>query len=459
MGPSVSMHAGFGRSHDGAEAADERNAARAERALLRANRGLSALERTLWPFAPADPRRIGVLREGMLGDVAVALPALDVVRRTFPGAELILLSSPGPRGAPGAADLLGPDGPFAVVQWHRDDLVGLRGKARLLARLRALRLDLVVVLPAALTSPRRAAQHALALFAAGVGAARGFRVANARWMRVDGPRAAHDRYNESGPARDMPQAQRLEHHVRAVLADLSFPAPPGPADGAQVLALSALERSNALQTARVMGLDPSKPLLVLVPGAKLELKRWPAERFVQIGARWRDAGGAVAVIGSQAEAPLAGAIADGIHAGSGDRHADGRSALALAGHLGVRGTAALLEHARACLSNDTGPAHVAALLGTPTVVLQAARDRRGAWDPSGPTRFAGIALRASVPCAPCFLDTCPVGRRCLLDLDVESTWSALVRVAGRPCAAPAPERERGPPAPFPRHGLTARRGR
>ena len=420
--------------------------ARAQANILRANRRLERLEGLLWPIRPRRLERVGILREGMLGDVTVALAAMDLVRLALPDAEVVVLSSAGPRGAPGACDLLRARPGFELLQWHREDLATLRGRWQLVQRIAVQGLDGVVVLPAAMTTPRREALHALALAGARVGRARGFAVANGRYLKDPAQRSAHDQHNEQADAPDVPQARRLLEHAAAALTALgasdAYEHMPL-ADARNVLALTSAERERAKARLAALGFGAGRALLVLAPGGKLESKRWPEERFVELARRWCDLGGAALVLGSNAEKERAQAMVRTLRS-------EGGAAASVAGVTSVRDSAALLELAAVCVANDSGPAHLAAAVGTPTVELQSARDRRGAWDPEGSGGSPVRVLRAKVPCATCFLDSCNQRLRCLTDLTVDAAWQALAQIARDPQSA-LPESR----APLPHRNLHA----
>ena len=164
---------------------------------------------------------------------------------------------------------------------------------------------------------------------------------------------------------------------------------------------------------RGAGLDPSRPLLGLSPGANWATKRWPVERFAGLARRALERGLQVAVQGSAFEAPLGAEIA---------RLAPG--AVDLCGKLDLRGLGGFIARCSAFVANDSGPMHMARALGVPTLAFFGSTD---------PTMFdfrGHEVLFANVPCAPCSFfgrRRCPRGHfRCMLDLGEERAWSALM---------------------------------
>jgi ADP-heptose:LPS heptosyltransferase len=94
------------------------------------------------------------------------------------------------------------------------------------------------------------------------------------------------------------------------------------------------------------------------PGAASAARRWPVERFAAVARAERAAGRRILVTGSPAEVDLAGAVAD---ADSGD--------VDLAGRTDLVDLAAAVAGAGRVVCGDTGVAHLATALGTPSVLL------------------------------------------------------------------------------------------
>jgi ADP-heptose:LPS heptosyltransferase len=102
------------------------------------------------------------------------------------------------------------------------------------------------------------------------------------------------------------------------------------------------------------------PVTLLHPGAASAARRWPLERWAAVARAERAARRTVVVSGSPAEQPLAQRVAD--EAGLSPR-------TVAAGRTDLRELAALVAGAERVVCGDTGVAHLATALGTPSVVL------------------------------------------------------------------------------------------
>ncbi len=113
-------------------------------------------------------------------------------------------------------------------------------------------------------------------------------------------------------------------------------------------------------------LPPAKPLALLIPGsaATRPLKRWPAESYGKLAASLIGRGFDVAVIGAAQERGIATTI---VRAAPSARDLTGKTDFAAIARLGA--TAAVV------VGNDTGPTHLVAAAGAPTVCLFSADSR------------------------------------------------------------------------------------
>ena len=97
----------------------------------------------------------------------------------------------------------------------------------------------------------------------------------------------------------------------------------------------------------------------------------------------------------------------------------------LAGRTSLRELCATLKLSRVLLTNDTGPMHVGAALGTPVVALfgSTSPELTGPGLPGG--RQSGI-VKGDAPCAPCFLRECPIDFRCMNSISTGRVVTAVL---------------------------------
>jgi ADP-heptose:LPS heptosyltransferase len=105
--------------------------------------------------------------------------------------------------------------------------------------------------------------------------------------------------------------------------------------------------------------EGKKPLVALHPGAGDPRRRWPTEKFANVGDALAAAGAQVVVTGTKDERELVAAVVDGMQSRAETQD--------LSGQLSLGGLAALFARCRVVVSNDSGPLHLAAAVGAPTV--------------------------------------------------------------------------------------------
>jgi ADP-heptose:LPS heptosyltransferase len=145
------------------------------------------------------------------------------------------------------------------------------------------------------------------------------------------------------------------------------------------------------------------------------------ERFAQVGEALAGAGWAVVVTGAAEEAELAASLARCMRA----------PVLDFAGRTSLGGLAQLIARAALIVCNDTGVSHVAAAVGTPSVVVCCGADPER-WAPLDRARHR--VLYHPVDCRPCMHSICPVGHGCALGVEVgavvDEAMALLVRRDG-----------------------------
>jgi ADP-heptose:LPS heptosyltransferase len=152
---------------------------------------------------------------------------------------------------------------------------------------------------------------------------------------------------------------------------------------------------------------------VVHPGARWSSRRWPAERFAEVGDALARRGLRVVLTGSAEERELGSAVAAAMDC----------APLDLTGRTDLWTLGALVASARLVVSNDTGLSHVAAALETPSVVVSCGSDV-ARWAPLAHERHQ--VLSHDLPCRPCVHRDCPVGHGCALALDTEAVVHAAL---------------------------------
>lgn len=168
------------------------------------------------------------------------------------------------------------------------------------------------------------------------------------------------------------------------------------------------------------GLVP--PYVVVHPGASVPARAWAPERHAELVEALVAAGRRMVVTGGPGEAGLTARVAAGR---PGVRDLGGQTSL---GEL-----AEVLAGTDAIVVGNTGPAHLAAAVGTPVVSLFAPTVPAVRWRP---WRVPHELLHVDVPCAGCRARACPVpGHPCLAGVSVGDVLAAVERLAPLPLEA------------------------
>jgi heptosyltransferase-2 len=175
------------------------------------------------------------------------------------------------------------------------------------------------------------------------------------------------------------------------------------------LQISEVRRNEAENLLRTYGVRAGEPVVVLCPGSiNSRAKRWPAEAYATLADRLIESKRQVVLIGSPNEVDVSNEVTS---------HMQQRP-IDLTGKTSLDQITALLSVIDLIVTNDTGPAHVAAALGRPTLVIF------GPTNPLTTRPFAPEAevLRHPPDCAPCMLRDCPIDHRCMTAITVDEVF-------------------------------------
>jgi heptosyltransferase-2/heptosyltransferase-3 len=338
-----------------------------------------------------------------LGDLLLATPAIRALRRRFPEATLDALVTEYAAPALGGNPYLG-----TVLTCDKGIAEGpLWRRARLAYRIRRRRYDLGVILEA---HWGYASFAELLLAVAGVP------------RRIGRDLGKHrDLLTSRAPIR---QQHWIDTYLEVV--GLVGAAPDGQGMDAPI---SSADRAAAEAWAAANGLDGPPPI-ALFPGGNQHLisRRWRPEGFAAVGNALGQAWDApIVIVGSEQDRAPAEEMR---------RRMTVRTVSAVAA-LSWGATGALLRRCRLFVTNDSGPLHLAAAVGTPTVVIF------GPTDPAvfGPRGIPHAIVRTTLPCSPCIrvgdFPDCPINPRelCLLSVTPDMVLAAAEPLLGHTATA------------------------
>jgi lipopolysaccharide heptosyltransferase II len=178
------------------------------------------------------------------------------------------------------------------------------------------------------------------------------------------------------------------------------------------------QAAEALLTAAEVA--ASSPWIAMNVSARWETKRWPPQQFAEAADRLAEAQNIpIVFMGGRAERPETRAVMARMR----------RKAVDLTGQTPVGLLPSLLRRAALLVTNDSGPMHIAAAVGTPVVALF------GPTDPvkTGPYGQGHVVLSHAVECRPCFRRECSraVTLECLTGVTPEQVVRAAQQQLGR----------------------------
>lgn len=281
---------------------------------------------------PRHARRLLFLRTDRLGETLLNLPAITALKQALPRASLTLLVHPSLQSLmarmPDIDHVMSYPFDLKASWWIR--------ALRLGRQLNAQQFDIAVV-----SNPKK--ELHLAVWLAGIPCRVGY-------ARKGGWLLTHRLQDRKA----LGEVHEVEYNLDLIRA-LGLPVSVTPFQIPRVV----IEEADVLQLIEQQGVKPSEPFLVVHPWTSNPIKQWPIVRFAEL---IRHLAGRLAirvvVIGGVDERDQASAVLPA-----------GLPVVDLVGRLTLTQLAALLARARVLVSNDSGPVHLAAAVGTNTLVL------------------------------------------------------------------------------------------
>ena len=363
----------------------------------------------------ADVKNILVVKLDHIGDFIAALPAIRRLKACFPGARLTVLAAPASTAFAATEPAI--DEFISFEFFHARSELGERALTAadlsgLEQTLAPYRFDIAIDLRKHL-STRHILRHTGAKILAGFDSVDRF-----PWLHValewEGDKALQHKRNHI--------ADDLLHLVSAL-------------DVACEPARRLIDPRPAPMTVADMPAVArplfDRPVVAIHPGAGNVTKQWPVVHIrALIGLLLARGDVSVLLIGGPDEAEIAaGMVAD---IDRPDR------AVSVAGAVALRDLPKLLAACALYVGNDSGPKHIAAAMGVPTIGVHSGVVDPGEWAPMGER---AVALYRNMSCAPCYLskaEDCPRGLACIQLLDPALVYRMAEKFLARPVTATAP---------------------
>jgi heptosyltransferase-2 len=335
------------------------------------------------------PANILVRVPNWLGDTVMATPAVSAVRKIFPRSRLTILAREA--FASFWRDFPGIDHVLTLGSQDR----GLYGFSKKAAEIRKQGFDTALILPVSFSS-------AFLAFLAGIPVRIGW----------------------SGEGRDLflshiiERSQERKKHLVLEYIELVQRAF-GKAPVKETVRLMAPRLQSAQkETRKLFGRTPRpKSWIALAPGATYGPgKRWPLAHWMELVKRLlAKRKESLLILSGQEEAGYLEPLVQTIPQTQKNR------VISLVGRTTPLQLAAVLKNCRLLITNDTGPMHLAAAVGTPTVALFGSSSP--VW--TGPFGKGHQVIYKHVECSPCFQKTCPIGYKCLTGISVDEVFRAV----------------------------------
>lgn len=338
------------------------------------------------------PNRILIVRLDRLGDVILSTPVLQALRQAFPQAHLAMMVRPACREVLEGNPYLDEIFLYDKEESHQSAW----GTIRFAFALRRKPFDTALVLHPSNRS------HWI-VFLAGIACRIGYNKKQS-WLLTH--RIAHDKQ------------EGLLHESRYTLNMLRiFGIQPENLKPQMSVHPDAFKRvQEILSEFSIAGTDK---LVAIHPSASCISKRWMPDRFAAVADQLvQQRGVRICLVAGKEDARFADAVAGAMK----------EPAANLAGKLTISELAALMKRSQLLISNDSGPVHVAAAVGTPVIDIFG-RNQAGL----SPARWAPVGsghqiLHKEVGCVTCLAHKCDIRFLCLSSITVGEVYDAAISV-------------------------------
>jgi lipopolysaccharide heptosyltransferase II len=313
---------------------------------------------------PDQVESIVAIRTDRAGDLVVSLPAIRALKGLFPKAKLAVVARPQNLALLNNNPLI-------------DELIAFQGFWNLLKDLRRKKFSLAVDL--LMDYPLR---NAWIVFFSNASFKAGFDIAGRGRLFNIAFTPSNQKKQMSGHLLDL---------IRQIANVSGMPAV-SVIDSLPELFVSLEKKARALEFLKNNGFNEKEIIVGLHPGGNYPSQNWGKDKFAQLADRIQSKHQAkIIIIGSNQESKLLAQIASLM-----------KGKPIIAQGLSLDALAALIQRLSLLVCNNSGPLHIAAALGVPTVSTMGPTDPH-LWWPQGQENKV---IRRELPCSPCNLSFC-----------------------------------------------------
>jgi len=358
------------------------------------NNILLLLQKIIWRSPPSEINNILIYKNGNIGDIITAYPAIKTIKLEYPNAKITLLTSPGLKQLTSAATIFESQGLVNEIIYYYEGKIFL-----LFSKIRENNFDRCFVMSDSRTHFLRELRNL-------------FFFSFLKIKYLDGFSVNTIKFFQNSFAQKIPYP--YEHEVDRNLKRLDIK----PDDN-----IKSFEFYNNNIPKKILEISQKLDnALVIATGAKLTSKKWNQNNFFEIAKLWIRNKGDIVFIGNKKD----GEDADNIIAKLEEWKI--RTNLLFEFHnyynfcntTTLNETIFLIQNSSAMIANDSGPAHLSSFTDTKVVTIQASQDFRLKWDPYLSTNFVLRPKRKSI--CKCSIDSCGY---CINDIKYNDGWIKL----------------------------------
>ncbi|MDE8601619.1 glycosyltransferase family 9 protein [Marinomonas sp. RSW2] len=331
------------------------------------------------------PNKIAIYRFGSLGDSIVAMPALSVIKKRFPNAEIHVLCRSERKGLINYCDLLDSKSFQYIFDYSGLSTSEMRSKIKL------EKYDLWIELPSSGVGFIHSFKKIIYLKSCDVKSISGHQTTPGNNVFLSKYYKKYFNFERETTRllRSIDSIERNENNYFIedyLFRDLSF-----------------FEEKNS----KILDYDIYNEFLIFAPCSKKLAGMWPIEFWRELLRELQILGIKGIFIGSSDDSGYIDLVLDGFSI---------NQFLSVAGKFDILQSAALIKKSRMAICVDSGPLHMSYALNKKLIAIFSARDYVNKWFPP---ENIGVTLRHNEECSPCFRDNCPINNTCMRNISVE----------------------------------------